>query len=165
MKKTVVCSVLMLSACAAFAQTDAPKVHVGGGVADSSGFLPQRHSFVQGAVTNSPHQPKGMSLQEMDTNHTGIVTFSDFKAAHTKGVKERFVRIDRNHDGMISPKEWADAQRHQENNHSGHERAERAEKAMPAFETLDTNKDGFISETEFLVGSTMAGLHKFEDTE
>ena len=129
----------------------------------SRGFLPEHHVSMDPAAPKLPHQPKGMSVREMDTNHTGVITIADFKAAHNKSVKDRFEKIDANHDGKISPAEWQAAGNRQHNRHVV--RDDKAEAAMPAFAELDTNKDGFISETEFWVGSTMAGLHRFEEVE
>ena len=124
-------------------------------------YTPKHHISVTAAPTNFPHQAKGMSYQEIDTNHTGIITLQDYKAAHIKGVKIRFALIDTNHDGKISPEEWRAAQLRQDVRHARN--ADKTDLAMPTFESLDTNKDGFISETEFWVGSTMAGLYKFDE--
>jgi Ca2+-binding EF-hand superfamily protein len=128
----------------------------------SKSFLPDNRIRGGAFGTNLPHQPHGMSFEEMDTNHTGEITFDKFKAAHIRAVKERFARMDANGDGKISPDEWAAAQKHQAGHHHG--QADAPDKAMPEFATLDRNSDGFISETEFWIGSTMAGLQKFEDT-
>jgi Ca2+-binding EF-hand superfamily protein len=79
-------------------------------------------------------------LQRADTNGDGQVTRAEFSAARDK----MFTRLDRNGDGYLSKDD------------SSHRLAARrdgsADRLADAMATLDKDKDGRISKTEFVNG-------------
>ncbi|MDA1085511.1 MAG: hypothetical protein O2901_00640 [Verrucomicrobia bacterium] len=48
---------------------------------------------------------RGEFIKHADADGDGEVTFEEFKTAHLAGLEERFKKMDRNGDGVISPED------------------------------------------------------------
>ena len=80
---------------------------------------------------NSNHSDKKQcSMDKLDANRDGKVTFEEFKSAHDERMQQRFSRMDVNGDGVITEED-------------------RQQRGARFFDTADTNKDGQLSKEEF----------------
>ena len=73
---------------------------------------------------------KQCSMDKMDANKDGKVTFDEFKAAHDERMQQRFSRMDADGDGVITEED-------------------RQQRGARFFDAADTNKDGQLSKEEF----------------
>lgn len=96
-------------------------------------------------------------LRSLDKNHDGRVTKDEFLA----GSKKRFAKADANKDGVISPQEGKAAKAALKEKQAKREakrlaegkpvkRGKPAKAAKPYLSTLDANKDGRVSQKEYL---------------
>jgi hypothetical protein len=57
----------------------------------------------EGDAGDAPrHHPPRPPLKEMDTNGDGKITYEEFRTAAEKRIQERFQKLDRNGDGVLS---------------------------------------------------------------
>src|SRR5262249_49079490 len=111
------------------------------------------------------------ALSRADTNHDGKVSFEELKAVHPRITRERFDKMDRNHDGFLSEADRSGGGKNgvkkiandpdargalfqslmaTDANHDGKVSFEEVSAAKPGyskadFDRMDRNKDGFIT--------------------
>ena len=100
-------------------------------------------------------------LRAADTNNDGRITFDEAKAVFPKLTQERFGRLDRNGDGVLSMADLPDGARGKlaqrlkqaDTNGDGKLSFDEAKAAFPKmtqerFSALDRNHDGFLSQED-----------------
>ena len=65
--------------------------------------------LISGSIAGHYHHGYHMSMGDMaeiDGNQDGNITFDEFAAPHTEGLKSAFKMLDTNNDELISEAEW-----------------------------------------------------------